>query len=85
MAECLDALNDGKLGALGDILMQRFKALEVATKDGHWDVARQLEVVPCTDVGLAEQSEVRDAVAGCLLHQQLQDRRQRGGRSPKRP
>ena len=43
VGECLDALLRGELPRLGDILMQRLKALEQSTKDGHWEVAENLD------------------------------------------
>ena len=61
LAEALDALLRGELAAVGDLLMQRLKALEVATKDGDWHVARQLELIPENDVGLAAPGERREA------------------------
>ena len=72
LAECLDSLVSGRLTHLGDVLMQRLKAIEQATKDGHWAVAQYLEVSHGSDVGLASPSEMRAAVRA-----QLQDHRLR--------
>ena len=45
----LDAPLRGELDLTGDRLMQRLKAIEQATKDGHWQVAQHLEL--CDDLG----------------------------------
>ncbi|CAK0909926.1 unnamed protein product, partial [Prorocentrum cordatum] len=50
VGECLDALLRGELDHLGDLLIQRLKALEQATKDGRWQVAQHLEL--CDDLGV---------------------------------
>ena len=46
LASCLDSLGRGDLPALGDMLIQRFKALETSIVDNSWSVARRLELVP---------------------------------------
>eukprot|EP00959_Pyramimonas_sp_CCMP1952_P295251 6175058-Pyramimonas_sp.AAC.1 len=60
---CLDALLRGELDHLGNFLMQRLKAIEQVTKDGHWQVAQHLELCGDLGVGLARQEEVHDAVS----------------------
>ena len=50
LAEALDAILAGDLAGAGDLLMQRFRALEMATVDGNWDMARHLELIPDTAV-----------------------------------
>ena len=75
--ECLDVLIQGNLPALGDILMQRLKALEQAVKDGNWNTAAHLEVVPSLDVGLTSQRELRSAVQGQLQQYRLKEARGR--------
>ncbi|CAK0841817.1 unnamed protein product, partial [Prorocentrum cordatum] len=57
ISECLDALLDGDLPRLGDVLVQRFKALETAVSDGGWSIARHQELIPSSDVGLASERE----------------------------
>ncbi|CAK0903888.1 unnamed protein product, partial [Prorocentrum cordatum] len=63
VGECLDALLRGELDHLGDLLMQRLKAIEQATRDGRWQVAQHLELCDDLGVGLARQEEVHDAVS----------------------
>ena len=57
LAECLDALSEGNLPHLADLLMQRFKACEVAVSDGNWDQARHFEVAAGSSIGLASRAE----------------------------
>ncbi|CAK0804970.1 unnamed protein product, partial [Prorocentrum cordatum] len=63
VGECLDALLRGELDHLGDLLMQRLKAIEQATRDGHWQVAQHLELCDDLGAGLARQEEVHDAAS----------------------
>ena len=73
VGECLDALLRGDLASLGDLLMQRLKAIEQATKDGHWQVARHLEVCDTTELGLATDLEVQTAVNRQIRDGKLKD------------
>ena len=57
LALTLDALLRGDLGMVGDTLVQRWKAVEAAINDGHWQLARHLEIIPSRDVGLATEAE----------------------------
>ena len=70
---CLDALLSGNLPVVGDILMQRLKSLEQAVKDGNWQTATHLEVIPDTDVGLASHAEMRAAVKSQVQKAKLKD------------
>ena len=79
IGECLDALTRGELPHLGDMLMQRLKAIEQATKDGHWKVAEHLELVDSTDIGLASSAEVSAAVATYSEGAKLKERLTRAG------
>ena len=45
LATSLDLLEAGNLPELADVLMQRFKALELSLSDGSWQVASELELV----------------------------------------
>ena len=51
----------------------RLKALEQATKDGHWEVAEHLELVNNTDAGLAGDAEVTDAANTFMLRSKLKE------------
>ena len=53
--------------------MQRMKAIEQATKDGHWQVAQHLELCDDLGVGLAQPSELADAVSKHRKQQGLQE------------
>ena len=67
-----------KLNEVGDILMQRFKAVETASSSKSWELAQHLELVPggCTLSTTTREQEVaaklmlRDAA----LQAQLQKR-----------
>jgi len=49
LAQCLDCLAMGKLAPLGDMLMQRFKAVETAVATKSWEVSKHMELVQPTD------------------------------------
>ena len=57
LARSLDLLLTGNLGVLGDMLMQRLKALEASFADGSWVVARNQELLPDAQASLTSQSE----------------------------
>ena len=57
LAEAVDTLLEGNLPRLGDILIQRFKALESSVVDGSWTLARHQELIPSADAGLAPVAE----------------------------
>ena len=47
LAESIDHLANGRLDSVGDVLMQRFRAVEKAVQDnGSWETARHLEIIP---------------------------------------
>jgi len=46
LSESLDALIRGEAAHAGDILMQRFRAIEMSVSDGHWSLAQHLELIP---------------------------------------
>ena len=62
ICECIDALLDGRLAHLGDLLMQRLKALQTAHQEGSWETARFLELIPPGDVVLPSEGERRSAL-----------------------
>ena len=57
LAAALDALVEGDLEVVGDLLASRFKAVEAATQEGHWNVARHYELLGDTRIGTATQQE----------------------------
>ena len=84
LAEAIDGLTRGDLPAVGDLLMQRFKALTESVNDGSWSVARRLEVIPDTRVSLASLDERRSAAKSELLNSRLDDALAKaGGRAAK--
>lgn len=61
IATALDALLDGNLGLVGDVMAQRFKAIESSlAAEGNWQVARHHELIP-TSATLATRSELSEA------------------------
>ena len=46
LAMGIDALSSGNLATAGDVLMQRFKAVEAASDHVPWEVAEKLELIP---------------------------------------
>ena len=82
LAEGVDCLNDGDLARLGDILLQRYKALERSVVvGGAWAVAQELEVIEHARVGLASDEEInrsaRRQMQGARLQQTLLNLSQR--------
>ena len=57
VAEAVDALVEGNVLRAGDLLIQRFKALETSVIDGTWLRARHHELIPEEGVGLASAAE----------------------------
>ena len=62
IAESIDALMEGNVLRAGDLLIQRFKALETSVIDGTWSRARHHELIPEEGVGLASAGE-RQAIS----------------------
>jgi hypothetical protein len=46
LSEAIDAMIRGEAAHAGDILMQRFRAIETSISDGHWSLAQHLELIP---------------------------------------
>ena len=57
LATALDLLVDGRLAQIGDLLVQRMKAIEIAIAVGQWYVAQHHELIPPMDSGLVSPSE----------------------------
>jgi hypothetical protein len=45
LALILDYLMGGRLAALGDVAMQRFKAVQTSVREGNWQTARHQELI----------------------------------------
>ena len=72
LAQALDNLLRGELPELGDLLMQRFKALQVGITTG-WRLGEQLELVDKKDLSLAGTDEMGEAVRSRLRTQKLEE------------
>jgi len=83
LVEAIDALLEGSLDRVGDVLMGRYKALEDASTTGSWAVAREFEAVAERDDGLVTDAERQRAVSLQLRRVRLQTalRTVRGGGS----
>ena len=46
LASSIDGVVGGRLAEAGDVLMQRYKAVELASQENNWDVAQRLEIIP---------------------------------------
>ena len=68
LAEAMDALVSGNLEILADVLMQRFKSIQISTVDGHWGLAQNVEVHRSGDLGLTSLVE-REAAAEQYLRE----------------
>ncbi len=62
LATALDFLMAGDVPRACDVLAQRFKAVEMATQDGSWNVARHIQLAGDTRVSTLSQGE-REAAA----------------------
>jgi hypothetical protein len=63
LAEALDSLLSGDLAHAGDILMQRFKAIETAEREGNWNVASRLELIPEATASAVSHAEREAAMS----------------------
>ena len=79
LGTALDFLLEGKLGLLGDLLAQRFKAIEASlAADGNWAVARHQELIP-VQASLSTKAELSEAAKAELRAQKLKAQLTRGG------
>lgn len=53
LSSCMDALREGALDHVGDLLAARFISLHQSLLDGNWTAARQLELLPLEEVSAA--------------------------------
>ena len=71
LATALDHLTSGRLANLGDVLMQRFKAVETASRDQSWVLASQQELIPSTELGISTPREAEVAAKQALNRSKL--------------
>ena len=83
LAEALDLLLQGDLSKVGDVLMQRFRAVELAAQDGRWDLAQHLELIPQAGVSSVPMQMREDLLRQQALHQRVAAPA-RGGRDQQR-
>ena len=67
----MDTLLDGNLALVGDILMQRFKAVEGSLNDGGWELSRHMELVPPSGASSSSQGERERAGRAALREAKL--------------
>eukprot|EP00438_Fugacium_kawagutii_P012071 Skav210675 [mRNA] locus=scaffold5572:31742:33130:- [translate_table: standard] len=61
LGQALDLLLLGDLPRLGDLLMQRLKAVETALAEGSWQAARHQELIPPAAASLTTEAERKRA------------------------
>ena len=61
LAMCMDLLAKGELSRTGDVLMQRFKAVEQSSGDTPHEITNQFELVPAEDVTTISMREMEMA------------------------
>ncbi len=62
LAMAIDYLVSGEVAQAADLLMQRFKAVELAAvSDAGWQVAQHLELIPSSEVTATGEDELRSA------------------------
>ena len=72
LAESIDDLLQGKVVQAADRLMQRFRALELASSEGgSWNVARHLELIPPGEVASLDSKEKSVAADAEMREQKL--------------
>ncbi|CAK0815284.1 unnamed protein product, partial [Prorocentrum cordatum] len=67
LAEAMDLLMQGKAAHACDLIVQRLKALQVATTDGSWAAAKWLELIPPRDEPTAIRSEEEELIRSIQL------------------
>ena len=81
LAEAVDLLMRGRVASAGDVLIQRFRAVEAASlEEGRWSVARHLEVLPGVGV-----STVPSGLRGVMIKAEWARRRLRQGQWKRSP
>ena len=77
LSYALDHLTGGRLGELGDLLMQRYKAVMTAVVDGSWGAAKHQELIPPSDVSLTRESERDYTMDREMRHLKMQEKLQK--------
>ena len=82
LALILDHLADGRLAALGDVVMQRFKAVQTSVREGNWQTARRQELTEYDGFLTTHREQdmtVRAELRAQKLRSQLDSVRRTGG------
>jgi hypothetical protein len=81
LALILDHLMDGRLAALGDVAMQRFKAVQTSVREGNWQTARHQELIEDDNLLTTDREQdmsVRAELRAQKLRSQLDSVRRTG-------
>jgi len=71
LAEVMDSLSQGDLARVSDLLMQRFKAVELASTDGNWHQAKHVDLTYEAGRGLMSSEEKLKATKKQLMELKL--------------
>ena len=83
LGRAIDLLLQGHLGELGDLLVQRFKAIETAMADQSWSSAKHQELIPAQAASLTTETERKKAAKLELTQGKLRDMVARGKKQDK--
>lgn len=83
LGRALDMLLQGQLGELGDLLIQRLKALETSFVDQGWHSARHQELIPPHAATLTTESERRRTARMEIAANKLKEMTMKGKRHDK--
>ena len=83
LGRSIDLLLTGRLGELGDLLVQRLKALETAVAEQNWSTARHQELIPAQAASLTTEGERRKAARLELAQGKLKELMSKGKRQDK--
>ena len=85
-AKVIDFLLDGRFGELGDVAIQRLKALETAHNEGSWDLAKHHELIPASLASITGDEEkhvaARTELQELKLKEAMEKARASRGRKP---
>ena len=82
LATILDHLAEGNLAAVGDVAVQRWKALESSIGDKSWSLAQHQELIPSQEVGLSGDWERTLMARAELARVELDEASQRVHKKP---
>ena len=73
LATALDLLASGRVDCVGDMLMQRFKSVELTSKDGTQDVGQAYELLPRDDVSATTTREQHAANKSAMFSRKVNE------------